>query len=211
MNAPAPDISGLSEQQQTMYAIYLSQDVDVWTAYLLATESAPVTGGRSSSTPVPRPSPQPTRISLKTPKLAQVLQEEKGWCFAATALGLAKYLGKPTVPIWKLVAMVNGQPTLDEKSVRAQYGDNYGLEERALEALGVTVARLPGLNLNNILDALRSDRPVILAWGSHSRVVVGYDPSSDQLLAWDPQHNEVQNLDVGIIDDSETEVYIPLV
>ncbi|NJK30135.1 MAG: hypothetical protein HC940_08250 [Acaryochloris sp. SU_5_25] len=141
-----------------------------------------------------------------------VKQEEAGWCYAATAMTLARYKGieEASDPIWKVVAATK-EDNGGEEEIRKKYGAEFGQEDNVLKALNVPYTHSYGVNLSTILGQLEQGNAVIFAWSGHSRVVIGADMTRGKeynvLIAWDPKDKEIQELQVGFLEDYVCEIY----
>ncbi|NJM66443.1 MAG: hypothetical protein HC851_12690 [Acaryochloris sp. RU_4_1] len=201
-------LENLSQEDQFQYSLLLSQDCDPITAYDMVlsnqNETSTIT---ATSTIAPK-----IYKSLPSPPGGLVKQEEAGWCYAATAMTLARYKGieEASDPIWKVVAATK-EDNEAEQEIRKKYGADFGQEEKVLKTLSVPYTHLLNLNLGTILSQLEQGNAVILAWGGHSRVVIGADMTRggeyNVLKAWDPKDKEIQEIQVGLLDDSACEIY----
>jgi hypothetical protein len=198
------DELGGTEQQEFFRLI--SDGFEPEEAYAIAISIQGEATVKSSSKPVPQ-----LNIHLNEPPGGLVEQEESAWCYAATAMTLARYkkIAKASDPIWKVVAATQ-EDSGQEQEIREKYGAKFGQEDRALKALSVPYQHLLGVNLDIILQQLAQGNAVILTWGGHSRVVVGANTTlgiNNFLNAWDPKDRERQDIQIALLDDQDCEIY----
>jgi hypothetical protein len=200
-------LENLSQEDQLQYSLLISEGYDPTTAYAM------VLSNQNETSTMTAPSTIKPKIykRLASPTGGLVKQEGKGWCYAATAMTLARYKGIKGAdhPIWKVVAAtkkVNGE----EQEIKEKYGAEFGKEDYVLKELNVPYTHSDGINLSTILSQLEQGNAVILAWYGHSRVVIGADMTrgaENILIAWDPKDEEIQEIQVGLLDEEGCEIY----
>ncbi|AHH95592.1 papain-like cysteine protease family protein [Kutzneria albida] len=149
------------------------------------------------ATPTPTTSPAPTSTTQPTPggavvlKFSQLKQEQDQWCWDASGLSIARYLGYAKDVSQNSFCdyargLADGAPCPNEPG---EFSDVQKAYSRI--GLGQGSVSSSALSFADVQTEINANRPIETgiywtAGGGHAQVIYGYDPSTKKLSYGDP-------------------------
>lgn len=122
--------------------------------------------------------------------ITEEVQEQSGWCYAATTVIMRRALGNEEITQMDVVReylVRSGEVSaeiideLPNEIIESEYGDTYGIERVEGYSFKMFSVELVILHLENGI-------PLVLGWGGHSTVITGYDAEKKMLNVYDPMN-----------------------
>ncbi|MFC6879096.1 MULTISPECIES: papain-like cysteine protease family protein [Actinomadura] len=121
--------------------------------------------------------------------ISQEVQQQNQWCWAASGLTIAKFLGKGNVSQNDFCNLARGYPQGSRCPNQAGY---LQWAQRAFQQLGISPGQVTGpLSFQAINTEIDGRRPIETgiywtAGGGHAQVIYGYEPSGQTVAYGDP-------------------------
>jgi hypothetical protein len=148
----------------------------------------PYRGGEEKGGP-PQP-PRPRITESRRLAIPKIKQGQSGWCYAATSKIIDQYVKGNSLELWQYVQHYQvsqghaAAATMGKDEIETTYGKLFGVETFRFAKRGPIAIELTEEIIHESL--YRNNSPIVLGLGSHSYVMYGYDPKTQQILAWDP-------------------------
>lgn len=138
-------------------------------------------------------------------EITKELQQQKGWCYAATTVIMRRAIGDTTVTQMDVVreylvrsnevaAEIIGE--LPDEIIVDHYGDTYGTEYVEGYSFKQFTRDIVKIHLEN-------DLPLVLGWGGHSTVITRYNAETDMLDVYDPMTGETNECPAEWMEEQE--------
>lgn len=121
--------------------------------------------------------------------IQQEVQQQSQWCWAASGLTIAKFLGKGNISQNDFCNIARGYPRGSRCPNQPGYLE---WDQRAFQQLGISPGQVTGpLSFQSIVTEIDGRRPIQTgiywtAGGGHSQVIYGYQPGSRTIAYGDP-------------------------